>query len=215
MPGNGYFFYMSSDAHSENNLDNILNKYRAFISNVRYRHDSEIPTEPGFCFQNGFVADDGKTSQSEIAQLKFRLKDNPDVVISIDSIVSFVEDDEGSLLERMKKVRSDLVKNKAKILSEKSRKINEIKGEEFLMYLKLDGDIFLGHKFIWESQEELNNPLKPGLHLEITTATERREGGSSLTTEQVQALYETIVRSIRIRPVTESPQPNSTPAAKP
>jgi hypothetical protein len=103
IPGAGYFFYMSNSANSEKNLDSILNKYRNFLDNVRYRHESEIPKEPGFCFKDGFVANDEKESKGEDITVRFKLENNPDVIIKITSYVTFVAFP--SLLERKKEAR--------------------------------------------------------------------------------------------------------------
>jgi hypothetical protein len=66
--------------------------------------------------------------------------------------------------------------------------------------------------FIWDTTGEIGNPLKPGLHLEVETALEvdGAETPSSLTTEQAVALYEAVVKSIRMRPVA-GPQPSPQP----
>ncbi|TDR72437.1 T6SS immunity protein Tli4 family protein, partial [Paludibacterium purpuratum] len=66
------------------------------------------------------------------------------------------------------------------------------------------------------TQGDLSNPLKPNIHLEITSG----EGiagvtsPSSLSTQQIQALYDTIVKTIRIRPIGgHDKTSDATPAA--
>ena len=202
--GNGYFFYISSDAHSEKNLDNILNKYRAILNNVRYRHDSEIPKEAGFCFQDGFVANDGKTSQHETAMLSFRLKNHPDVWFKIRSVVLHVKEE--TLLERSKEVRSFL-KERIQIISAKARETNGINGEELLAAFLAEDQTGERYIFMWETLGEIGNPLNPDVKLEIHTGDpnpHQEKTASSLTKQQALALYEAIVKSIRLRPVKES-----------
>jgi hypothetical protein len=59
------------------------------------------------------------------------------------------------------------------------------------------------HLLAWETLGEIGNPLTPGLSLRIYTG----EGGagetlsSSIGTQEVVAIYEAVVKSIRVRPV--------------
>jgi len=217
IPGGGYFFYLSEGSYDENRMDEIVSDYRKILNSVRYRPDSEIPKEPGFCFVDGFVADDGKTSQNEESNLAFKLKDYPDVWVRIESVTYHVK--EKSLLERASPGALDslLPGKKVTVISRKKREINGIDGEELLVSAPSRDGTGIDYVFTWETLGELSDPLKPCVQLEITTG-EQHAGGSSLTTSQIRALYEAIVKTIRIRPVTENPsdgkaKPESSPPA--
>ena len=65
------------------------------------RHAEEIPNEPGFCIKDGFIADDGKTPQYELAELNCRFKQWPDARVRVYSRTNG-EKVGASLLERKK-----------------------------------------------------------------------------------------------------------------
>ena len=59
-------------------IDSVLQRLETrLLPNLRHRraagggHAEEIPTEPGFCIKDGFIADDGKTPQYEDAGISF------------------------------------------------------------------------------------------------------------------------------------------------
>jgi hypothetical protein len=204
-PGLGYFFFLSGKAYGIEYFDEILARYRTVLSNVRYRREEEFPAEPGFCFKDGFVANDGKTSQVEDADLHFHLKDYPDVSIILYTGVLFVE--EKPLLERGSEAVKNLMAGKVKFISEKNRKINGMAGQESLISAPVDNGPGEAHFFKWETLGELNNPLKPNISLEIETGKRNNGAASSLTTAQAVALYEAILKSIRIRPTGDDAGP--------
>jgi hypothetical protein len=94
--------------------------------------------------------------------------------------------------------------------------VNGMAGEESLAYFPSDDIPGLAHKFSWATAGEPENPYKPFIRLDVVTGQEtyvlvtdrsgKTEGvtgalgPSSLETEQIQALYEAVVKTIRIRP---------------
>jgi hypothetical protein len=88
-------------------------------------------------------------------------------------------------------------------------------GEEWLVRYPSDDKTGESHGFVWETLGELNNPLKPATQLEIGSGGDdpNVSGVSSLDTGQMLQLYESIVKTIRLRPVEEKPEAN--PEQKP
>ncbi|MDW5416658.1 T6SS immunity protein Tli4 family protein [Iodobacter sp. CM08] len=182
-------------------INEIIDQYKTLINQTRYRAEKEIPKEPGFCFENGFVANDGKISQAEEASLYFVLKNNPYVKIRISSDVYFKQ--HKPLLERTDETGIRIkFASKIKTFKRGNREVSTLKGEEILDRFPSDDEAGVAHSFVWETLGEVGNPLKASIHLEVNTG----EGGggqlfpSTLTDQEVMALYETIVKSIRIRP---------------
>jgi len=214
-PGGGYFFYLLEQSYNEKKIEGIVLDFHNILNNVRYRHESEIPTEPGFCFRDGFVANDGKEPQWEEAVIRFRLKNNPDVIFKIRSDVPFKTFP--SVLERMKS--SNIFARfpgRIKTLLSGKRQINGMPGEELAASFPAEDKTGPVHDITWETLGELRNPLKPNIQLEIESGYDASGMGgataSSLDTKQMLQLYEAIVTTIRFRPVTEAPA-QSTPAA--
>ncbi|MDW5416655.1 T6SS immunity protein Tli4 family protein [Iodobacter sp. CM08] len=201
MLGMGYAATTSVRSLGAKHYQSILADYEDYLKKIRYRQPKEIPNEPGFCISNGFVANKGKTSQAEGANLYFVLKNNPYVKIRIFSHVYFKQ--EQTLLERidssgvMKKFLSKVKYNK-----QGKRIINGLNGEEALTTFPSDDETGIAHVFTWETLGEIGNPLLPSINLEIKTGDSGGSGTfpSTLTQQETMALYETIVKSIRIRP---------------
>ncbi|WP_233702284.1 T6SS immunity protein Tli4 family protein [Iodobacter ciconiae] len=197
----GYAATTSDRSYGAQYIKSVITEFEDYLNQVRYRPQNEIPKEPGFCFENGFVANDGKTQQVEAASLYFVLKNHPYVKIRIESNVYFKQ--EQSLLERIH--ASGIIKKigqKLKYNKEGKRNINGLNGEEALTALPSDDETGIAHIFTWETLGEIGNPLLPSINLEIKTG---ESGGgqtlpSTLSNQEAMALYEAIVKTIRIRP---------------
>ncbi|EEG09509.1 hypothetical protein FuraDRAFT_1449 [Pseudogulbenkiania ferrooxidans 2002] len=199
----GWIFTTSRGPYDDKKIDSIIARFNDYLKNVRYRPDREIPTEAGFCIENGFIANNGDVSQFEQSSLAFRVKSNQDVRIRIRSNVEFKEFP--SILARQKELENrypgQIKHVRAGLLS-----VNGMNGEESLMYFPSDDKTGEAHDFSWETMGEIGNPQKPYIRLDITSG----EGGagvtgvSSMSTKQIQALYESIVKTIRLRPTTEA-----------
>jgi hypothetical protein len=213
-PGSGYFFYLSGNAYKIDNLDSVLSTYRTILESVRYRHEGEIPAEPGFCFENGFLASNGKTPLPEEANLAFTLKDYPDVLIRVTS--HLIWNPERSLLERSDPgIFEAILPGAVRFARRGKRNINGMEGEEVLVSHPSEDETGTKYTYIWESMGGLDDPLKPTIQLEIT-AGENTDSGSSLPAPQVRALYEAVLKTIRIRPTTGAkPALNPPGEAKP
>jgi hypothetical protein len=199
--GAGQFFYLSEEGFAGKDIDAIVANYRNILASIRYRSPSEIPTEPGFCIENGFIANDGKTAQVEDASLAFQLKNNPDVWITVSSDVYFKQ--EKPLLQRIKESGVDKkFPGKGHVVSAQDRVINGMHGQESLDDFPSDDETGVAQSFVWETLGEVATPLKPSIQLNISSGNgiAGQTSPSSLSTKQIQALYESIVKTIRIRP---------------
>ncbi|MBV8048880.1 MAG: hypothetical protein JO171_17155 [Paludibacterium sp.] len=197
----GMAFITSQGAYDDKTIDATVGRYSSYLRSLRYRAPRDIPTEPGFCINNGFIASDGKTSQVEKANLAFRVKNNQDVRIRIETEVRFRP--WPSLLERQKKARLDeRFPGLIKTIRSGELTVNGLTGEESLTSFPSDDKTGDAHNFTWETLGEESNPLKPDIVLAITSGegVAGVTGPSSMDTRQIQALYETIVKSIRLRP---------------
>ncbi|MBJ7312824.1 T6SS immunity protein Tli4 family protein [Rugamonas sp. CCM 8940] len=174
------------------------------LPNLRTRHLDEIPSEPGFCIKDGFIADDGSKYQFEEARLQFNFKELPDVWVAVYSqTVPKAGDD--TLLQRMDK-HPDTVLEKLYIKTFRRQKheVNGFKGEELLELLPTDQGI-KQHYFHWEAAGAVKSIFVPLLNLEFESAVLPLKGPRprpSLTDEQAIKLYDSIVNSIRLRPTS-------------
>jgi hypothetical protein len=198
----GYYFYFTIDGRSQEGIERYIKDYKeTILPALRYRSNDEIPKEPGFCFENGFIANEHPEGGAERAILLFTLKDYPDVRITISSEVYFAP--ETPLIEGY---RERIPKPLDGEDSVKKREVNGMEGDELLLSETMDG--LTKYYYQWDSLGEVKNPLKPGISLEIETSMSvdgEPPVSTALTKEQVRALYETILKSIRLRPTETKP----------
>ena len=210
-------FSMHETNYDQDKIDSVIHRLETrLLPNLQYRSTDKIPTEPGFCIENGFIADDGKTAQYEDAGISFKFKKWPDVSIVVSTRTNGDKLEE-PLLVRIKKpipeVFSDVAKEIRQLRQGKSE-VGALRGEESLITLPTDHG-FGVHHFVWEARGEPRANFVPLIHLDFDTGDGRsvnqRYMRPSLTDKQAIELFDAIVNSIRLRPTT----PGKTSAADP
>ena len=189
------------------------------LPNLQARKPSEIPNEPGFCIDNGFIVDSGQTPQREYSYLSFKFKEWPDVRVKVEASSL-----EPSLPERLDKTGSNPViatKGTKEIKNFRKGKhdVGPLQGEETLEALPSDQGFFI-HRFVWETQGKLNSATEPAFYFQLQTGGAGvQDGRPSLTDKQAIEMFDAIVNSIRLRPTTPGktsatePTPNDDPGA--
>ena len=183
---------------------------------VRGRADNVIPTEPGFCFAYGFVA--GKPGQPEEMGILYALKNVPDVTFAFNYDAPFQED--SSLLERGKAVKSMLESSKGRSLRKGKEQAGGIPYEEWLMAGNIEknfrGEMFtiLGNMFTLESSNKTGNENTPyfvadmqnGYYWEDDDLDKPRpkptQSTLRATLSEAQAVYfwDRVIPTLRLRP---------------
>ena len=214
---NGVLFSMKETAIAEDKIDSVLQRLETrLLPNLSHRPTDKIPTDPGFCIENGFIANDGKTAQYEDAGISFKFKQWPDVSIVVSTRTNGDKLEE-PLLMRIKKPIPEAfsaVAKEIRQLRQGKRDIGTLRGEESLITLPTDHG-FGVHHFVWEARGEPRANFVPLIHLDFDTGDGRsvnqRYMHPSLTDKQAIELFDAIVNSIRLRPTT----PGKTSAAEP
>ncbi|MEX3954788.1 T6SS immunity protein Tli4 family protein [Trinickia sp. EG282A] len=177
------------------------------LPNLYARERDDIPSEPGFCLKDGFIANDGMSSQFEDAVISFKFAQWPGVLVSIETM-TVTKLGQPSLLQRVDGVGlpgalMNLV-SQIRILRRGQRTINGRAGEEILSTLPTDGGYRL-HQFHWEADgTEVSNALKPTITVELESGVTRENGVPTrplLTNEEAIALFDAVANSVRLRPV--------------
>lgn len=188
------------------------------LPELQGRARDDIPTRPGFCLKDGFIANDGTTSQFEDAAISFKFPQWPGVLVSIETM-TVTKLGEPSLLQRidgsnLRGTFKDLV-DQIRILRRGQRTINGRAGEEILATVPTDGGYRL-HQFQWEAQgTEIGNGLKPTITVEFESGMTRENGVPArprLTDEQAIALFDAVANSVRLRPVDGAKISEAAPA---
>jgi len=229
---NGYF-RLSNDGVVINARPLMEHKERAtaLINSIAYRlrqrAESEIPTEPGNCIENGFLPDspnDEKNHPGELINIGFRLKEFPDAHFSIQTHPSNPYNPEStSLKTQWKRIKEDpatpeeqALLASIKYFRESPRQIHEWKtGYEVLVRNPDEEGVHSYHDFEARFTGVPHDPFKPYIDIQFQTGVADNAAGvvkPSLTDEEAIAIWDKITSTIRVRPTSATPV-NSTAAS--
>lgn len=173
------------------------------------RKDFEMPTEPGFCFDGGFLA--GKPGGEEEIRAVFDFKKMPDVQLQFASNSAIEE--KTTLLERPG--LSELVsRGNGSVLRKGAIKIpGALQAEEWLLAGDMDqagGKTIKGHYFTMEGNSKIGKPQNPFFEFVMENggrldSTFDDKGNyivtpASLSEAQALALWNAVSKTIRMRP---------------
>lgn len=85
----GRMFHVSDDAMTEKRYRNTVERLKVgILPNLRARSNDEIPKQPGFCFKDGFIADDGATRQNEATVISFVFPKSPGLMVMVQTMTN-------------------------------------------------------------------------------------------------------------------------------
>lgn len=174
-------------------------------SRTRGRADTDIPTEPGFCFAHGFVA--GKAGEKEKMNILYAFKNVPDVTLGFEYDALFQEDT--SLLDRGKEINAMLKNSNGRTLRKGKNKTGGIPAEEWLMTGNTDSNV-MGHTFTLESSNKTGREDTPFFVIDMQNGNywgdddldNPRPKLTKATLSEAQAifLWERVTATLRPRP---------------
>jgi hypothetical protein len=181
-------------------------KYIQFVNKmfgaIRPLEPDEIPKEHGFCFEHSILRDKPRPQISERVIATGIWGDHPDVPITFASLTNN-EHLDPPLLQRLKQSGHS---SGTKVLRSGFRSMasGEV-GEEHLIRVR-DRNGVRRHLFIWEAQGRPDYQYEhPQLRLDMSTGNGRQgPEDSSLTDEDALKVWDTMVNSIRLRPVEQA-----------
>ncbi|MEK7890324.1 T6SS immunity protein Tli4 family protein [Burkholderia contaminans] len=199
----GRMFHVSDDAMTEKRYRNTVERLKVgILPNLRARSNDEIPKQPGFCFKDGFIADDGATRQNEATVISFVFPKSPGLMVMVQTMTN--PPDEKSLLQRADgaSIPAHLAAafGGVRTLRRGPREVNGRAGEELLWSIPADGG-YRTPQFRWESQGPGFEPLKPTI---IVTLDWQGQDRPNMTDEQLIKLFDSITNSVRLRSVSAS-----------
>jgi hypothetical protein len=182
------------------NLPRLIAKLRPLAENQR-------ALAPGFCIDRGLIADPLTADQGERVVLFAGLPNHPDLSIVFSSMAGTKPG--ASLLQRNAENRSKrfaFLGGLFTTLKEGARPVNGLAGEELAVRVR-EINFATTYGFNWEMGGTENNVLKPFVSLELSTGINPQAGGppvqSTLSESALKELWESMVSSIRVRPVAE------------
>lgn len=193
-------FVMSSDGDA-NRVDEMREFGERLARSIRYRASRDVPTDPGFCFQDGFMK--GALVNTEEVAAALRVPGYPTVTLSYDSYVTGNPDK--PLLSRVPLVPAMLISllDGTSTLRRRDRNIGPIKGQELLVRASENGK--RSYEFLWESQGQADSIEFPFMSLQLSTSAETDAKGDVIDApfandEEALAFWDAILGSVRIRP---------------
>jgi hypothetical protein len=179
-----------------------LTRLREAISRLRVRTEGEIPVEAGYCFPNGFIANE--RWRNEEAGVDIDIAGHPDAFVSVWIYPLSSHKHDKPLLDRMGGLAQALgnLATSVHVLRAGDRQLGPYKGQEHLASAPSSGGM-RGHAFVWETQGE-GTLDTPAIKIELTTGYQDGKGNpqkTSLTDKEAMQLWDDILNSFRLRPV--------------
>ncbi|WUR11595.1 T6SS immunity protein Tli4 family protein [[Empedobacter] haloabium] len=193
--------FLLKDEVSNDKQEFGLNRMQDALSRLRVRADAEIPAEPGYCFNGGFIAN--PKWRNEEAAIDIDIAGHPDAFVSVWIYPLASHKKDRPLLERMGGITQALgnLATAVRVLRKGDRQIGPYKGQEHLASAPNSGGM-RGHAFVWETQGEGTLDM-PAIKIELTTGHQDSNGNpqkTTLTDQQAIKLWDDILNSFRLRP---------------
>jgi hypothetical protein len=197
---NGIFFRLE-DTVGGTKQDLGMKSMQDALLRLRPRSDIDIPTEPGYCFAGGFIAN--PRWRHEEARVDIDIAGLPDAFVSVWIYPLASHKQDKPLLERMGGLTQALgnLATSVHVLRKGDRQIGPYKGQEHLASAPNSGGM-RGHAFVWETQGD-GTLDTPAIKIELTTGHQDKKGNpqkTALTDQQAIKLWDDILNSFRLRP---------------
>lgn len=193
--------FLLKDEVSNDKQEFGLNRMQDALSRLRVRADTEIPVEPGYCFNGGFIAN--PKWRNEEAAIDIDIAGHPDAFVSVWIYPLASHKKDKPLLERMGGLSQALgnLATAVHVLRKGDRQIGPYKGQEHLASAPNSGGM-RSHAFVWETQGEGTLDM-PAIKIELTTGHQDSKGNpqkTTLTDQQAMKLWDDMLNSFRLRP---------------
>jgi hypothetical protein len=193
--------FLLEDTVDDDKKNAGIDSMREALSRLRSRGEGEMPSEPGFCFAGGFVAN--PKWRNEEAAIDIDIAGHPDAFVSVWIYPLASHKKDKPLLERMGGLSQALgnLATAVRVLRKGDRQIGPYKGQEHLASAPNSGGM-RGHAFVWETQGEGTLDM-PAIKIELTTGHQDSKGNpqqTTLTDQQAIKLWDDILNSFRLRP---------------
>ncbi|SOY50034.1 T6SS immunity protein Tli4 family protein [Cupriavidus taiwanensis] len=179
-----------------------LRHSKTLAANIRSRAGNEIPTGPGFCIDQGFIA--GNDYRSESVQVGITLPQHPNAFISFDASTGAEED---RLLERVDNFLTKAVLGPLaglKVLRKRERNVGAIPAEEYATAATGNGQRV--YVFAWESQGKNKSLSEQNVSAGLRVLEQPVDSPQTPYQPAFQSdddalqLWDAIIDSIRLRP---------------
>ena len=208
----GAFIFVSGDAVSDGETEElVVGRQAAWAKSVRLRAPNEVPDDPGFCVEHGFLSE-SQYGDQEMASAGIYLPSLPDVTFSVSSNKDAYGDYSKEDFENEQRAKLSLLARIAgaksaqpgtypsrTVLREGKRIVQHWHGEESLIKRR-DGT----HDFEWAfvgTPRDVANPSE--FHAVMFTKVEHNTVGAahaaSLSDDEAVALFDKLLSGLKFR----------------
>ena len=180
---------------ARNYVSKDVSQMQSLMARISGRDNDVIPVKPGSCITHAFIATDTTAADREDINIGFisNTFDNIRVAVSSDNFTR----EENTVLDRMGEIKSNISRSRGAIERKGAFSVNGLQAEEFLaMGLQEDNDE-PRYQFEMYINEMTASYKTPGFML---TLDNQRMSPTSYSKEEIIAFWDTISRSVRIRP---------------
>lgn len=196
-----FLFYASAfDASDAAEFNAFLVELAPALS---IRDNATIPTSPGFCFDNGFIA--MKPARGESAAWGWRLPGHADVRFNLrlhtnaKTIPQGILDREGAILKNFEVLVGKDEASRIKTLRKRRFDLNGMAAQEWLKELRGSSTEY---EFSLDIPGKLNDLANPSMSLTLRVGDLNKKGDikPSLTHGEAIALWDAVIQTLRLRP---------------
>ncbi|WP_449506972.1 T6SS immunity protein Tli4 family protein [Enterobacter hormaechei] len=172
-----------------------VSQMKSLMARISGRDNDVIPTEPGSCITHAFIATDPTARDQEDINIGLisRTFDNIRVAVSTDNFTR----EENTVLDRMGEITSNISRSRGGIERKGAFSVNGLQAQEFLATGLQEDNDEPRYNFEMYINEMTASYKTPGF---ILTLDNQRMPPTSYSKEEIIAFWDTISRSVRVRP---------------
>ncbi|KGL57953.1 T6SS immunity protein Tli4 family protein [Pantoea ananatis] len=179
----------------QNYVANDIIQMQSLMARMSGRDNDSIPTKPGSCITHAFIATDPTAREREDINIGLisNTVDNIRVAVSSDNFTR----EETTVLDRMGEIKSNISRSRGGIERKGAFSVNGLQVQEFLATGLQEDNDEPRYQFEMYINEVTASYKTPGF---IMTLDNQRMLPTSYSKEEIIAFWDTISRSVRVRP---------------
>ncbi|MDC7866952.1 hypothetical protein TH59_17345 [Pantoea ananatis] len=179
----------------QNYVANDIIQMQSLMARMSGRDNDSIPTKPGSCITHAFIATDPTAREREDINIGLisNTVDNIRVAVSSDNFTR----EETTVLDRMGEIKSNISRSRGGIERKGAFSVNGLQAQEFLATGLQEDNDEPRYQFEMYINEVTASYKTPGF---IMTLDNQRMLPTSYSKEEIIAFWDTISRSVRVRP---------------
>ncbi|WP_161606708.1 T6SS immunity protein Tli4 family protein [Tatumella saanichensis] len=180
---------------ARNYVPNDVSQMQSLMARISGRENDDIPTIPGSCITHAFIASDPTAREREDINIGLisNTFDNIRIAVSNDNFTQ----EENTVLDRMGEIKSNISRSRGGIERKGAFNVNRLQAQEFLATGLQEYNDEPRYQFEMYINEMTASYQSPGFML---TLDNQRMPATSYSKEEIITFWDTLSRSVRVRP---------------